>query len=157
MMEELKMKSLSLSVLMVLAGAVSSFAGATVWSFDKQKGNDVQPAYWFSYQDTTTQTYGVLKDHADGYKEFTATLNLNLGEGKTSATGFGIAWKQTNKQDVPIDLSSYDGLCLTYKAPNPFRVDFKQSTVTDSNFHGVVLQAKDELTHTFIDFKNLAQ
>ena len=156
-MEELKMKSLSLSVLMVLAGAVSSFAGATVWSFDKQKGNDVQPAYWFSYQDTTTQTYGVLKDHADGYKEFTATLNLNLGEGKTSATGFGIAWKQTNRQDVPINLSSYDGLCLTYKATNPFRVDFKQSSVTDYNFHGVVLQAKDEFTPTFIDFKNLAQ
>ena len=104
------MKSLSLSILMVLAGTVSSFAGASVWSFDKQRGNDVQPAYWYSYQDSTTQTYGVLKDLADGYKEFTATLNLNLGDGKTSATGFGIAWKQTNKQDVPIDLSAYEGL-----------------------------------------------
>jgi hypothetical protein len=157
MMEELKMKSLSLSILMVLAGTVSSFAGASVWSFDKQRGNDVQPAYWYSYQDSTTQTYGVLKDLADGYKEFSATLNLNLGEGKTSATGFGIAWKQTNRQDVPIDLSSYDGLCLTYKATNPFRVDFKQSSVTDYNFYGVVLQAKDEFTSSFIDFKNLAQ
>ncbi len=151
------MKSLSLSILMVLAGTVSSFAGASVWSFDKQRGNDVQPAYWYSYQDSTTQTYGVLKDLADGYKEFSATLNLNLGAGKTSATGFGIAWKQTNRQDVPIDLSSYEGLCLTYKATNPFRVDFKQSSVTDYNFYGVVLQAKDEFTSSFIDFKNLAQ
>ena len=157
MMEELKMKSLSLSVLMVLAGAVSSFAGATVWSFDKQKGNDVQPAYWFSYQDSSTQTYGVVKDLTDGYKEFTATLNLNLGEGKTSATGFGIAWKQTNRQDVPIDLSAYEGLCLTYKATNPFRVDFKQSSVKDYDFHGIILQPKDDFTAAFIDFKNLAQ
>ena len=157
MMEELKMKSLSLSVLMVLAGAVSSFAGATVWSFDKQKGNDVQPAYWFSYQDSSTQTYGVVKDLTEGYKEFTATLNLNLGAGKTSATGFGITWKQTNRQDVPIDLSAYEGLCLTYKATNPFRVDFKQSSVTDYDFHGVILQPKDDFTASFIDFKNLAQ
>lgn len=157
MMEELKMKSLSLSILMVLAGTVSSFAGASVWSFDKQRGNDVQPAYWYSYQDSTTQTYGVLKDLADGYKEFTATLNLNLGDGKTSATGFGIAWKQTNRQDVPIDLSAYEGLCLTYKSTNPFRVDFKQSSVTDYDFHGIVLQPKDDFTSTFIDFKNLTQ
>ena len=156
MMEELKMKSLSLSVLMVLAGAVSSFAGTSVWSIDKQKGNDLQPAYWFEYQDSTTQTYGVRKLVDDGM-EFTATLNLNLGEGKTSATGFGIAWKQTNKQDVPIDLSSYEGLCLTYKATNPFRVDFKQSTVKDYDFHGIVLQPKDDFTAMYIDFKNLAQ
>ena len=109
MMEELKMKSLSLSILMVLAGTVSSFAGASVWSFDKQRGNDVQPAYWYSYQDSTTQTYGVLKDLADGYKEFTATLNLNLGNGKTSATGFGIAWKHINKESLHMAGHFYSG------------------------------------------------
>ena len=95
------MKSLSLSILMVLAGAVSGFAGTSVWSYDKQKGNDKQPAYWYIYQDSSSQTYGELKDTDEGYKQFTATLNLNLGNGKTSATGFGFAWKQSGKQDPP--------------------------------------------------------
>ena len=157
MMEELKMKSLSLSILMVLAGAVSGFAGTSVWSYNKQKGNDMQPAYWYIYQDSSSQTYGELKDTDEGYKQFTATLNLNLGNGKTSATGFGFAWKQSGKQDVAVDLSAYTGLCLTYKATNQFRVDFKQANVNDYDFHGVVLQPKDDFTPTFIDFRNLDQ
>lgn len=151
------MKSLSLTVAMALAGAVSSFAGTSVWSYDKPRGNTMQPAYWYTYEDSTLQTYGKLADTQEGYKEFRATLNMNAPAGKTSATGFGFAWKQTNRRDVPVDLSSYGGICLTYKATNPFRVDFTQSSVTDYNFYGVILPAKDELTPTFIDFRNLAQ
>ena len=151
------MKSLSLSVAIALAGVVSSFAGTTVWSFDKKTGNDMQPAYWYSYQDSSTQTYGVVELTTEGYRQFSATLNLNLGAGKTSATGFGFAWKQVNRKDVAVDLSTYSGLCLTYKAEKPFRVDFKQENITNYNFHGMVLPAQEDFTPTFIDFTKIAQ
>ena len=147
---------------MMLAGAVSGIAAtsASVWSYDKKTGNDMQPAYWYNYENPDQQTYGKLVDTEEGYKQFTAELNLNM-EG-TSATGFGFAWKQSGGKDVPVDLSGYSGLCLTYKAKRAFRVDFKQEgMVTESaknyDFYGVVLPAKDEFTKTFIDFTKLAQ
>jgi len=154
-MEELNMRSLTLSIMMALAGVTMSFAGTSVWSYDNPNAGEMKPAYWYSYGDSSSQTYGVRKVTTEGYQQFTATLNLQK-EG-TSAAGFGFAWKQTNKQDVPIDLSSYEGLCLTYKATHPFRVDFKQSDITDYDFHGVYLSAEDEFVSKFIDFKNLSQ
>ena len=115
------MKSLSLSLVMALAGATTGFAGTTVWSFDKQKGNDMQPAYWFSYAQPEPNTKGTLSDTDDGYKQFSVELDLNSDQ--YSVAGFGFAWKQTNKQDVDVDLSAHSGLCFTYKADRPFRFD----------------------------------
>ena len=154
-LEEFKnMKSLSLSLVMALAGVTMGHA-ATVWSFDKKTGNDVQPAYWYSYAQPEPNTLGVLSDTDDGYKEFDATLDLNSDQ--YSVAGFGFAWKTANKEDVPIDISAHAGLCLTYKADRPFRLDLKQATITDYNYYGVVLPATTELTSKFMDFQNFAQ
>ena len=149
------MKSLSLSLLMALAGATTGFAGTTVWSFDKQKGNDMQPAYWFSYAQPEPNTKGTLSDTDDGYKQFSVELDLNSDQ--YSVAGFGFAWKQTNKQDVDVDLSAHSGLCFTYKADRPFRFDLKQSTITDYNYYGVNLPAASEFTAKYLDFQNFAQ
>ena len=149
------MKSLSLSVAMILAGAVSGIAGTSVWSFDKQKGNEMQPAYWYTYAQPTGETTGDLKDTEEGYKQFTTTLTLSSSE--YGAAGVGLVWKQESKKDVPVDLSQYAGICLTYKAEQKFRVDFKQTSVTDYDFHGIYLDAQDEFASKFIDFQNLSQ
>ena len=153
MMEELNMKSLSLSIAMILAGAVSGIAGTSVWSVDKKTGNDVQPARWGDvYANPEGQAKGELKLTDEGYV-FSTELVLNSST--YSSAGFSIVWKRSNTEYA--DLSSYSGLCLTYKADRPFRVDFKQPSVTDYNFHGVVLPAQDTFVAKFIDFQNLEQ
>ena len=139
---------------MALAGVTMGHA-ATVWSFDKQKGNDMQPAYWFSYAQPEPNTKGTLSDTDDGYKQFSVELDLNSDQ--YSVAGFGFAWKQTNKQDVDVDLSSHSGLCITYKADRQFRLDLKQSTITDYNYYGTDLPAASTFTSRYIDFQNFAQ
>ena len=114
------MKSLSLSLVMALAGITMGHA-ATVWSYDKPTGNDVQPeTNWFSFAQGGS-TSGSLVDTQEGYKQFTVALDLNSSDYSTA--GFGFVWKYANGGDVPTDLSKYSGLCFTYKADRPFRVD----------------------------------
>lgn len=150
------MKSLSLSLVMALAGVTMGFAGTTVWSFDKKTGNQMQPAYWYDYaQPKADGATAVLTDTDEGYKQFTANLALNSSE--YSVSGIGLVWKQSNKEDVAVDLSSYSGLCLTYKADRPFRLDLKQATITDFNYFGMVLPAQSEFSAKFLDFQNFAQ
>ena len=148
------MKSLSLSLVMALAGITMGHA-ATVWSFDKQTGNDVQPEKnWFSFAQGGSTT-GKLVDTQEGYKQFTVALDLNSSEYSTG--GFGFVWKSANNQDSPIDISAYSGLCITYKADRPFRVDLKQTSVTDYNFYGIILPAQKDFVSKYVDFQSFAQ
>ena len=140
---------------MALAGVTLGYAGTTVWSFDKQKGNDMQPAYWYSYAQPEPNTTGVLTDTDDGYKQFSIALDLNSDQ--YSVAGFGFAWKSSGGQDVDVDLSTHSGLCITYKADRQFRLDLKQSTITDYNYYGTDLPAASEFTSRYIDFQNFAQ
>jgi len=147
------MRSLSLSIAMILAGAVSGIAGTSVWSYDKPKGNDMQPARWGDvyYQPKEDGATGELTTTTEGYQQFTTKLVI---EGSSySAAGFSLVWKQNGT----VDLSSYPGLCLTYKADRPFRVDFKQTSVTDYNYYGIILDAQTDFVSKFIDFQSLAQ
>lgn len=139
-------------ILICIAPSIS-FADTSVWSFDKQTGNEMQPAEWYSYAQSDPETKGILSDTDEGYKQFSATLYLDSDD--FSAAGFGFVWKESVGKEV--DLSAYDGLCLTYKADRPFRLNLKQSTITDYNYYGVVLPAKDEFSATFVDFTTLAQ
>jgi len=148
------MKSLSLSLVMALAGVTMGHA-ATVWSFDKPTGNDVQPEKnWFSFAQGGSTT-GKLVDTQEGYKQFTVALDLNSSEYSTG--GFGFVWKSANNQDSPIDISAYSGLCITYKADRPFRVDLKQTSVTDYNFYGIILPAQKDFVSKYVDFQSFAQ
>ena len=150
------MKSLSLSLVMALTGVTMGFAGATVWSFDKKTGNDMQPAYWYDYaQPAADGATGVRADTDEGYKQFTANLALKSSE--YSVAGFGFVWKQVDSKDAVVDISAHSGLCLTYKADRPFRVDLKQATITDYNYFGVVVPAQSEFSSKFLDFQNFAQ
>ncbi len=139
---------------MALAGVTMGHA-ATVWSFDKPTGNDVQPEKnWFSFAQGGSTT-GKLVDTQEGYKQFTVALDLNSSEYSTG--GFGFVWKSANNQDSPIDLSAYSGLCITYKADRPFRVDLKQTSVTDYNFYGIILPAQKDFVSKYVDFQSFAQ
>ena len=146
------MKSLSISIAMILAGAVSGIAGTSVWSYDKKTGNEMQPGTWYRYANPEDGgAVGKLEDTEEGYKQFTA--KVVIGASNFSSAGFGFAWKKSGV----VDLSGYTGLCLTYKAERPFRLDFKQTSITDYDYYGVDLDAQADFVSKFIDFQSIAR
>ena len=46
---------------------------------------------------------------------------------------------------------------MTYKADYPFRMDFKQSTISDYNYYGAEMAASSAYKSTFVAFADLAQ
>ena len=151
------MKSLSLSIMMALAGATTGFAGTTVWSVDKKTGNDMQPATWYEYAQPDTSKV-VKGDRSATTEGIQYSILLDLRDDKVFSTaGFGFVWKQENGNDIDVDLSAYSGLCVTYKANRQFRLDLKQSTIGDFNYYGQVLPAQSTFAPVFVDFSKIAQ
>ena len=151
------MKSLSLSLVMALAGATTGLAGTTVWSIDKKTGNDMQPATWYEYAQPDTSKV-VKGDRSATTEGIQYSILLDLRDDKVFSTaGFGFVWKQENGNDIDVDLSAYSGLCVTYKANRQFRLDLKQSTIGDFNYYGQVLPAQSTFAPVFVDFSKIAQ
>ncbi len=127
-------------------------ASATVWSAEGD--GDKAPAYWYSYEYGTGASIDTSTT-VDNIK----VANMTAKAGNTSnGAGFGFAWQQNSSyKDVPISLSGFKGMCLTYRATAPFRVDFKQSTITDDNYYGAELAAASGFKKQFIAFADLKQ
>ena len=137
---------------LALLGSAAMAATATVWTEDGP--GTMAPASWYSY------TYGT----GASVDTMTTAANVKVAEfsvtaGKSSnGAGYGFTWKQdanNNYADLPVSLTAYKGVCLTYRATAPFRIDFKQSTITDDNYYGAELTAGAK--RTFIAFSGLAQ
>ena len=136
-----------------IMGAMSSIAfaaTATVWT--EEGPGTKAPAYWYSYE------YGT----GSSVDTSTTASNVKVAEfavssGKASnGAGFGFAWEQNAAyKDVAVSLASYKGVCLTYRSTAPFRIDFKQSTITDDNYYGSELSAGAK--KTYIAFSSLKQ
>ena len=137
---------------LALLGSAAMAATATVWTEDGP--GTKAPASWYSYTYGSGASVDTMTTAANvKVAEFTATA------GKTSnGAGYGFTWEQDPDKDyadVPITLANYKGVCLTYRATAPFRIDFKQSTITDDNFYGAELTAGAK--RTFIAFSGLEQ
>ena len=126
-------------------------ASATVWTEEGE--GTMAPAYWYTFK------YGT------GASIDTSTTAANVKVGDMTATesktangaGFGLTWKQNaDYEDTPVSLSAYKGVCLTYKATAPFRIDFKQSTITDDNYYGAEMPATAG-AKVFLAFADLKQ
>lgn len=135
----------------IAAGIGFSFAAQdTVWTAANGNGPKA-PAYWYEYK-STGATIDISQ--ADAYK----TIKYTVKTSGSSYAGYGFGWKQDeNWKDVAISLSSYKGVCLTYKATAPVRLDFKQSTITDDNYYGTQLDSTSEFKKTFVSFADLTQ
>ena len=137
---------------LALLGSAAMAATATVWTEDGP--GTMAPASWYSY------TYGT----GASVDTMTTAANVKVAEfsvtaGKSSnGAGYGFTWKQDANNDyapLPVSLTAYKGVCLTYRATAPFRIDFKQSTITDDNYYGAELTAGAK--RTFIAFSGLEQ
>ena len=128
-------------------------ASATVWTEGEGAGTKA-PAYWYTFKYGT----GASVD-TSAWSETSKLTELAAASNKTSnGAGFGFGWEQNPKADyadVPVTLAAYKGVCLTYSATAPFRIDFKQSTITDDNYYGAELDAGTK--KTFIAFSALKQ
>ena len=133
--------------------ASSAFAApATIWG--PEGAGDKAPAYWYSYEYGTGASIDTSTT-AENVK--VADMVAKAGSASNGA-GFGFAWEQNAAyKDVPVSLSGYKGMCLTYKSTAPFRVDFKQSTITDDNYFGSELKASSGFKKQFIAFADLKQ
>lgn len=139
-----RLSALAIAVL----GSMAMAASATVWS--AADGNGTVPPFgkWYPYKSGT------------GAKADTSTVNKNhvlkatVSSTAETAAGFGFGW--ANKE-AAIDLSAYQGVCLTYSATQKFRMDFKQSTIKDYNYNGVEIPAQSSIDTLYIPFSEFAQ
>ena len=133
--------------------ASSAFAApATVWG--TEGAGDKAPAYWYSYEYGT----GASIDTSTTVENIKVADMVAKAGSASNGAGFGFAWEQNAAyKDVPVSLSGYKGMCLTYKSTAPFRVDFKQSTITDDNYFGSELKASSGFKKQFIAFADLKQ
>ncbi len=140
----------SMGAICALVGTAYA-ASATVWTEGEGAGTKA-PAYWYGFDYGT----GASVDSA-AWSETSRLTVLTAKEGKNSnGAGFGFTWEQNaSYKDVAITLAAYKGVCLTYSATAPFRIDFKQSTITDDNYYGADLAAGTK--KTFIAFADLKQ
>lgn len=148
-------KKVCLLTLGLLAGAASA-ATAVVWSDEAGVKVTKDPAYFYTFAYEEGSGAAIDTTNVNGAK----VLDFNVPMGKASAgAGYGFAWQQnaTTYKDVAVSLSSYKGVCLVYEAEAPFRVDFKQSTITDDNFYGYELDAAASPKKVFVPFADLAQ
>ena len=145
-----------MGALCALAGSAYA-ASATVWSAADGNGTVPPVNGWYSYPDakaTATEAAGAkatLTTATDKSKVLTLSVSKT---NESSAAGMGFAWAKSNGV---ISLEDYAGVCLTYSAEVPFRLEFKQSTIKDYDFYGAMVPAATKLTTTFIAFADLEQ
>ena len=137
-------------------GALASSAyaaSATVWSAGEGNGTVPPVGAWYKYPTKTTNgaTATFVTDSIHGYKTLKASVSAT---NESSAAGMGFAWA---KNDGEISLAAYKGVCLTYSATSQFRLEFKQSTISDYDYYGVVLNKSTAQKSVFIDFADLTQ
>ena len=143
----------------VMGALVSSAyaASATVWSAEDGNGTVPPVGAWYAYPDakaTATEAAGAkatLTTATDKSKVLTLSVSKT---NESSAAGMGFAWAKSNGV---ISLEDYAGVCLTYTAEAPFRMEFKQSTIKDYDFYGAMVPAASKLTSVFVAFADLEQ
>ena len=71
--------------------------------------------------------------------------------------GFGFVWAVDEEYETQTtNLSAFTGVCLTYSATNPLRLDFVQATITDYNYFGTLLPTTNGNTvNKFVAFADL--
>lgn len=142
------------SMLALAALTGMSMAGVTtVMSFvdGKYTKGEIPPAGWYPYKSPEKSTaVDIDTSTTSTSKRITAIVSKTV----ESSAGVSVAWKA---KDAAIDLSAYKGVCLTYKSTFDFRMDFKQSSVKDYNYNGVIVPAQSSLDTLFIAFADAKQ
>ncbi len=149
------MKEIQKKIALLAAGLLAGYASAAsdvVFSgVDNEKATK-PAAYSYDYKDKIGST--VDSTNVNG----TVIIDYSVVTTKDGYAGYGLVWKADDNWDpVVTSLAGYKGVCLTYKAEHPFRVDFKQFNIKDDNFYGAEVAAAADPKSIFIDFGSLEQ
>jgi hypothetical protein len=144
---------LSMLALAALAG-MSMAAVTTVMYFDggKYQKGEVPPfGSWYTYADSTNKAGASIETGTAAMEIMTKVNKL-----KDTYAGAGFIWA---KGGTAVDLSAYEGMgvCLTYTADADFRMEFKQSTIKDANYNGVLVEAQSDMETVYFPFADFAQ
>lgn len=142
-----------LSILaLALLGGMATAGVVTVWDHQTGNGKDIHPyGKWYTYATAKTSASAGTSTTSTG-KLMLLTIDPN---DDVSNAGVGFGWGA--KADSIKNLSDYSGVCLTYTAKAEFRMDFKQSTITDYNYNGVVVPAQTSMGTVYFPFEDFAQ
>ena len=134
---------------------MSMAAVTTVMYFEdgKYTKGEIAPIGWYPYKSPEkNSTVSIDTATTKTYKEIVATVSKTV----ESSAGVSLAWKA---KDAAIDLSAFKGMgvCLTYTATAEFRMDLKQTTVADYNYHGVIVPAQSAMETVYFPFADFEQ
>lgn len=139
-----------------ILGAVCALVGSAIaapeliWSAAEGNGKTLHPyGKWYTYKSGTAA--GIDTATTSTAKVITAKAS------KTAETSAGVGFGWGAKPDTVKDLSAYEGVCLTYTADGEFRMDFKQSTIKDYNYNGVIVPAQSAMETVFFPFSEFKQ
>ena len=109
--------------------------------------NDLN-ANWFPYQSTNAEaTYTKNTDKL--------LIQYKYASAKSSDyAGVGFNYDKDGKTQA---LTGKTGVCVTYRAPKPVRLNLEQTTITDSDFFGSLLPATNDFESVLIPFSSLKQ
>ena len=113
--------------------------------------------YSYSYPDKATVSVSLSKPK-DTVKPYYLQATFVAQEGsKNSGAGFGFAWEvDGNYEPNVISLASYSGVCLNYAADGQVRMDFKQWSIDDDNYFGIMLPGTGgQKVNKFVAFEDL--
>ena len=142
-----------LSILaLALMGGMAAAGVVTVWDYQAGNGTEIRPyGKWYTYATKNTDASADTSTTSSG-KLMLLTIDP---DDDVSNAGVGFGWGA--KADSIKNLSAYSGVCLTYTAKAEFRMDFKQSTITDYNYNGVVVPAQTSMGTVYFPFEDFAQ
>lgn len=100
---------------------------------------------WFNWESNGTAIYQNTEQEMK--------ILLSVKSGKNQSAGVGFNWREEGAQTT----LSGSGVCLTYRASQPFRLDMSQTTITDSDFFGIKVDASEDYKALYVPFANLKQ
>ena len=149
---------LAILALALMAG-MSAAAVTPVWTAPKTLGKTIHPyGTWYTFTDAeasvdTLSTFVMQAGDTVHVKRVIAEVVADEENPATAGVGFG--WG--SKADSIKDLSAFAGVCLTYTSTADFRMDFKQSTITNYNYNGIVVPAQSSMGTVYLPFEDFAQ
>jgi len=113
--------------------------------------------YEYSYPDKATVSVSLSKPK-DTVKPYYLQATFVAQEGsKNSGAGFGFSWELDEDYDPRVvNLANYSGVCLNYAADGQVRMDFKQWSIDDDNYFGILLPGTGgQKVNKFVAFEDL--
>jgi len=157
------MKNSTKKFAILAAGLLAGNAAAATKVVWDSEGTANEDRWDVPYAGAYTSGTG-SKALADTTDENVIKLALTVSKGKDNVAGYGYGWKQECDEDwkckdVAVSLSEYKGVCVTYKASEKLRMDFKQSNIANDtysyNFYGADLPATTVVTRKYVELDKM--